>query len=125
MDQGNQNFQIYNTVIWYIKVVIASLNHLWYNKQLLVRSWQNVHYSFQRKILHNLHNKVRAIHDYKNYEIPLQNQILSQFIINDLSNIIYFSGEYAAKSITCLFVVRSSISILSFEVPTGWRPQWR
>ena len=42
---------------------------------------------------------------------------LSQSTINHLSNIICFSGEYAAKSITRRFVVRSSISMLSFEIP--------
>ena len=54
----------------------------------------------------------------KNYEIPLQNQIMSRSIINHLSNIIHFSGEYGAKSINRRLAVRSSISILSFEIPT-------
>ena len=54
----------------------------------------------------------------KSYEIPLQNQIMSRSIINHLSNIIHFSGEYGAKSINRRLAVRSSISILSFEIPT-------
>ena len=43
---------------------------------------------------------------------------LSEFIMNQLVYIIHFSDEYAAKRITRLFVVRSSIPMLSFEIRT-------
>ena len=42
----------------------------------------------------------------------------SEFIMNQLVYIIHFSDEYATKRITRLFVVRSSIPMLSFEIRT-------
>ena len=42
---------------------------------------------------------------------------LGESTINHLGLIIYFSDEYAAKRITHLFAVRSSIPMLSFEIP--------
>ena len=44
--------------------------------------------------------------------------IMCEFMINQLVYILHFSDEYATKRITRLFVVRSSIPMLSFEIRT-------
>ena len=44
--------------------------------------------------------------------------IMCEFMINQLVYILHFSDEYATKRSTRLFVVRSSIPMLSFEIRT-------
>ena len=48
----------------------------------------------------------------------IKSNSLSKFIINQLVYILHFLDEYAAERITCLFAVRSSIQMFSFEIRT-------